>query len=119
MITVTKRFTFEAAHRLAAYKGPCAKMHGHSYKLYITVSGPTQVHADMVIDFKDLKTIVDKYIIDKLDHNMLNEIIPMKTTAENMVIWIGDMIEKHLPVGIILQRIRLYETEDSYAEWSL
>jgi 6-pyruvoyltetrahydropterin/6-carboxytetrahydropterin synthase len=120
MITVTKRFKFEAAHFLPGYDGDCCRIHGHSYKLEITVVRST-LDNDMVIDFKTLNQLVKYHIINRWDHYCLNELQEFKEerpTAENMVTIVYSILEKELPEKIKLKAIRLWETEDSYAEWS-
>ena len=119
-VSVTKRFTFEASHNLIDYDGPCSKLHGHSYKLYVTVSGYVDTVSEnvtdcMVIDFKDIKSIVKREVVDKLDHTYLNEVFT-QPTAEVMAILIFETLENAFPKDCTLEKIRLYETEDSYAE---
>lgn len=119
-VSVTKRFTFEASHNLMFYVGPCSNLHGHSYKLYVTVSGyvdtvSKNVTDCMVIDFKDIKSIVKREVIDKLDHTYLNEVFT-QPTAEVMAVLIFQTLENAFPKDCTLEKIRLYETEDSYAE---
>lgn len=119
-VSVTKRFTFEASHNLIDYDGPCSNLHGHSYKLYVTVSGyvdtvSKNVTDCMVIDFKDIKSIVKREVVDKLDHTYLNEVFT-QPTAEVMAVLIFETLENAFPKDCTLEKIRLYETEDSYAE---
>lgn len=121
MLTVTKIFYFEAAHSLPDYKGACHNLHGHSYKLEVTVGGRVQAQGEkkgMIIDFKDLKSIVYKFILNKLDHSNLNEMFD-NPTAEDMVRYIGNTL---YPVfkneALELVRVRLWETNDSYAEYT-
>uniref|UniRef100_A0A6M3XMY4 Putative 6-Pyruvoyl tetrahydrobiopterin synthase n=1 Tax=viral metagenome TaxID=1070528 RepID=A0A6M3XMY4_9ZZZZ len=113
---VVKRFTFEAAHFLPGYEGACANLHGHSYKLEIGVSAGCLNEQSMVIDFKQLKQIVQDVIIKQFDHTCINDWWPLKVppTAEAMINYIGACLDMELP-GLFL--IRLWETEDSYAEW--
>lgn len=122
-VYVTKRFSFEAAHHLLGYNGACANIHGHSYKLEVTVSGDIDRFADqsfasncMVIDFKSLKEIVKKNIISTHDHADLNSLYD-NPTAENMVISMFDVIWSNLPRDVKLESVKLWETEDSYAEY--
>jgi len=140
-IRVTKQFNFESAHALWNYDGKCKNIHGHTYKLYVTVLGnPIQekehVKLGMVIDFGDLKDIVKTKIIDVFDHAViLNNQAPYQElrkvpqmferfittdyqpTCENMVSDFAKIIMKELPKGVELFSLRLYETETSYAEW--
>lgn len=121
MLTVVKKFEFEAAHHLEDYEGPCANVHGHSYKLYVGVStvgeGLGEGSLGMIVDFKDLKELVTHCVIEPLDHKNLNEVLDCNPTAERIVEWIVKRLLIALSGTLILQMIRLYETEDSYAEW--
>lgn len=101
---ITKEFTFDAAHKLLEYDGPCARLHGHTYRLQVTISGTVKKNG-MVIDFLDLKKIVKEKVLTKLDHVYLNEVVG-QPTAENLAIWIWDQLEKDLP----LYEIKLWET---------
>jgi 6-pyruvoyltetrahydropterin/6-carboxytetrahydropterin synthase len=140
-VRVTKEFNFEMAHALWGYDGLCKNLHGHSYKLYVTVVGkPITDIKDkklgMVIDFGDLKRIVKPMIVDVLDHSVvLNKNAPTEgfinakpmfdrihlldyqPTCENMVIDFAHKIKKELPEGVELFSIKLYETATSFAEW--
>lgn len=120
MITVTKRFSFEACHHLPYYKGACHNIHGHSYKLDVTVGGEViedknNEKCGMIIDFKDLKEIVNR-VVNHLDHSNLNEYFE-NPTAENMVNEIGIIISHNLPNNIYLVSVKLWETDTSYAEY--
>ena len=86
LLTVSKTFRFEAAHKLIGYDGDCANLHGHSYVLEIQVKGVVDEQG-FVMDFKELKHFVQTKVIDLLDHVYLNDIIK-NPTAENIVIWI-------------------------------
>lgn len=141
-IRISKQFTFETGHALYGYDGKCRNVHGHSYKLTVTVIGkPIQDSANvkygMVIDFGDLKKIVMEEIVDIFDHaTVFNKNTPhielakelenrghhvilvnYQPTSENMVIDFAEKIKKRLPTGICLFALRLQETESSYAEW--
>ena len=118
---ITKIFRFEAAHHLPGHRGKCARLHGHSYRLEVTLRGPIkdvpgQSDHGMVMDFGDLSGIVRSSIIERLDHVLLNEATGIYTTAENLVHWIWDeLVAAGLPEGL-LYRIRLWETETGCAE---
>lgn len=141
-VRVTKSFNFETAHALYGYDGKCKNIHGHSYKLFVTVKGIPNLDAGnpkfgMVIDFGDIKRIVKSEVVDLFDHAiLLNENSPHKQLGENLkeeghkVIFTSyqpscenmllDMVEKispKLPEFVKLQSLRLHETETSYAEW--
>ena len=121
-IHITKIFSFEAAHKLIHYEGACENLHGHSYGLEVTISGSVNDRG-IVLDFKDLKTIVNNVVIDRLDHSYLNEVFDFEdTTAENIIIWIWDglikaLMEKYdVTNKLCLERVRLYETKTCYVE---
>lgn len=123
MIVVTKLFEFEACHHLPHYDGACHNIHGHSYKLEVTVSGQVSKNENdpkcgMIIDFKDLKAIVKSVAVDKYDHSNLNEFFP-NPTAEIMVKQIAVDIMSKLPQGVYLMSCKLWETSTSYAEWNV
>lgn len=123
---------------LSDYSGECSNLHGHSYKLEVTVAGELQ--NGMVVDFKTIKTIVSKEVIEKLDHaflanahskdiveNALKKVILEshrklveingRTTAENIILYIKSAIIKALPNGISLRKLVLYETKDNFVTW--
>ena len=141
-IRITKQFTFEAGHALYGYDGKCKNLHGHSYKLFVTVAGspiadPKNAKYGMVIDFGDLKKIVNEEIVDIFDHatvfnkntphlELANELIKREhhvlltdyqPTTEMMAIDFADKIKKRLPKNIKLHSIKLQETDTSFAEW--
>ena len=100
---VTKEFDFDAAHFLTNYYGKCERLHGHTYKLAVTLEGKVQKNG-LVIDFVVLKRIVKKYVLDKLDHYCLNDIIK-NPSAERVVVWIWDQLQD-------LQKILKEEMDD-------
>lgn len=141
-IRITKQFSFETGHALYGYDGKCKNVHGHSYKLSVTVIGSpitdtNNVKYGMVIDFGDLKKIVKEEVVDVFDHatvfnkntphiQLANELmqrdhhvilVEYQPTSENMVIDFADKIKKRLPDNITLFSLRLQETETSFAEW--
>jgi len=116
MITVTKDFTFDAAHFLENYDGPCANLHGHTYQGSVTVR-PTEFSIDdMVIDFKELKNIIQNQIIDAFDHKFINNMVSYNPTAENMVADIAERLKLHFS-DVRLVEVKLWETRDSHATW--
>jgi len=141
IIRITKEFSFEMAHVLWNYDGPCRNVHGHSYRLFVTLSGkPLDSKGDprdgMVIDFTDLKQIVKREIIAIFDHavtvseNFDSEklencrkmfgntvVVDYQPTCENLVADFAGRIIKHIPPGIRLHSLKLYETANSFAEW--
>lgn len=141
IIKITKQFSFEMAHALRNYDGLCRNIHGHSYKMDITLAGQP-LHDEsspkngMVMDFGDLKRLVNEEIISLLDHALvLNEkndpqlieilkqnfekivVVDFQPTTENLLNYIADKLKRRLPETVKLCRIRLRETDTSYAEW--
>ncbi len=141
-IRLTKIFHFETGHALAGYDGKCRNVHGHSYRLEVTVIGepiddPSHVKYGMVIDFGDLKKIVKAHVVDLYDHALLLNkngaykeigeylenrghkilLVDFQPTGEMMLLDIAERIKPHLPGNIKLHRLKLYETGTSYAEW--
>src|SRR5262245_23223378 len=88
---VTKEFRFDSAHFLTDYYGKCERVHGHTFKLEVTVEGKVQSNG-LVIDFVVLKRIVKKQVLDKLDNYLLNDIVE-NPSAERMAIWIWDQLK--------------------------
>lgn len=119
MLSVTKIFHFEACHHLPNYKGKCNQLHGHSYKLEVTVE-TVKFNQDtgMVIDFNELKDIITQNVIDNYDHSYLNNIFK-NPTVENMVCQIASDLILFLPKDVRLKRLKLWETHNSYAEFEL
>ena len=121
-VYVTKEFEFEAAHHLLNYDGPCANVHGHSYKLQVTVSGKINLNHTkyanecMVMDFKDVKRVVQHLIISSHDHADLNKIY-FNPTAEVMVVEMFHVIKELLPKDVHLESVKLWETSTSFAEY--
>ncbi len=108
---VAKTFTFDSAHRLDGYDGPCSRMHGHTWTLRVSVKGDVAKNG-FVIDFLDLERIVRESVISRLDHTTINDIIA-QPTAENIAIWIwGELKDK-----LNLYEIELFETKDSSATY--
>lgn len=141
-IRITKQFNFETGHALYGYDGKCRNVHGHSYKLSVTVIGSpitdtNHVKLGMVIDFGDLKKIVKEDIVDIFDHaTVFNKNTPhvelakeltdrghnviladYQPTSENMVIDFAAKIKSRLPENISLYSLKLQETDTSFAEW--
>jgi len=141
-IRITKQFSFETGHALYGYDGKCRNVHGHSYKLSVTVIGQpisdnTNVKFGMVIDFSDLKKIVKEDIVNVFDHaTVFNKNTPhvelakelenrghnvllvnYQPTSEMMVIDFAEKIQKRLPQNIALHSLKLQETDSSFAEW--
>jgi len=114
---LSKDFKFDAAHSLVNYHGQCENLHGHTYKLRVTLSARSLPENGMILDFVELSRIVKEDIISKLDHHFLNDVVP-QSTAENIVIWIRDQLSGKLKTeNYSLYEIILWETETSFATW--
>jgi 6-pyruvoyltetrahydropterin/6-carboxytetrahydropterin synthase len=141
VIRVTREFSFEMAHALKNYDGPCRNVHGHSYRLFVTLTG-TPVTEDenpkngMIIDFTELKDIVLKKIIDLFDHSVVvsndyghekmemmkktfgnTVIVDYQPTCENLVADFAERLKNQMPKGVKVHSLRLFETAKSCAEW--
>lgn len=141
IIRLTKEFSFEAAHALGGYDGPCREIHGHSYRLFVTIKGtpstdPMNPKQGMVMDFGVLKKIVNEEVISRFDHALVlrttadeglrrvlaeqfdNVVtVEYQPTCENMLDDFAHRLMKRLPEGVTLHSLRLHETASSYAEW--
>jgi 6-pyruvoyltetrahydropterin/6-carboxytetrahydropterin synthase len=110
---ISKEFKFDSAHNLVNYKGKCENLHGHTYRLRVTLKGEP-IEDGMIMDFTKLKQVVEDSVIDKLDHSYLNDIIE-QSTAENIAQWIWDELSpKFNLANCSLYEIRLWETENSF-----
>ena len=141
-IRITKQFSFETGHALYGYDGKCKNVHGHSYRLDVTVIGSpitdtSNVKYGMVIDFSDLKKIAKEEIVDVFDHaTVFNKntphvelamelkrrghnviLVDYQPTSEMMVLDFAEKIKKRLPENIKLHALKLQETDTSFAEW--
>lgn len=118
VVEVTKEFTFDSCHQLLQYKGDCARLHGHTYKLQVTLKGNLN-DIGMVLDFKDLKKIVKDGILNMFDHHDLNGKMPFNTTAENMSVYIFDLLTVALigDANVSVTSVKLWETPTSFAEY--
>jgi len=114
---VSKTFTFHAAHQLVDYDGECANLHGHTYRLVVTIDGKVQANG-LVVDFVDLKRVVRETVVDRLDHTYLNDLLE-QPSAENVAIWIWntltDALRDSLPAT--LQEIQVHETPTSFVTY--
>lgn len=142
IIRLTKEFSFEAAHSLEGYDGACREIHGHSYRLFVTVKGEPSAEIydpkqGMVMDFGLLKQIVNEQIVSRLDHSLivrrteqgiaLREVlsehydnivmVDYQPTCENMLADFAERLLEALPDEVELCSLRLHETATSFAEW--
>ncbi|MFW0793291.1 6-carboxytetrahydropterin synthase QueD [Gordonia sp. CPCC 205515] len=109
---IFREFTFESAHRLPNVPEghKCARLHGHSYRLTVTVGGPIDDRLGWVMDFGDLKTAVEP-LVRSLDHRALNEVEGLENpTSENLAIWIWDRLSPDIQG---LRSVRVRETATS------
>lgn len=114
-IEITREFRFESAHNILNYSGNCKNLHGHSYILHVSIRKRINSETGMVMDFSILDKIVNEHVVENLDHKYINEVMKENPTAENMLIWIWEKLEKEaLLKG--LTKIKLWETEKSSAE---
>ena len=138
-LRLTKEFRFEMSHALDEYQGLCRNLHGHSYKLFVTIIGDyskTNESNDsgMVLDFKSIKELVEKNVIQDFDHavvlcknssfasalqqtNTKLILFDNQPTCENLIMEFHKRISSILPKGIKLARLKLHETATSFAEW--
>ncbi|AKI98016.1 6-carboxytetrahydropterin synthase QueD [Kosmotoga pacifica] len=116
MFYITKEFTFDAAHNLVKYHGKCEKLHGHTYRLRVTVVGEPNDEG-MVIDFLELKEVVKENVLKHLDHAYINEIIE-QPTAEYIAKWIYDRLKKLINnERRKLHEVVLWETPTSFVRY--
>jgi 6-pyruvoyltetrahydropterin/6-carboxytetrahydropterin synthase len=119
VMRIGREFTFDSAHHLLNYDGACANVHGHTYHLHIMLLG--KVKDGFVIDFKLLKEIVQEYVISKLDHENLNQVLDFNPTAENIAVKIWEMLDPVIDEAfkgrVVLERVKLYETPGSFVEY--
>ncbi len=113
-LLLSQEFKFDAAHNLINYHGKCEKLHGHTYKLRVTLEGKPDPLTGMLMDFSIFKNLVNDKIIEKLDHSYINDNIKL-STAENIAEWIWNRLEKPLKGdNYSLFEIVLWETETSF-----
>jgi 6-pyruvoyltetrahydropterin/6-carboxytetrahydropterin synthase len=101
-------FYFAAAHRLPRYEGPCFRLHGHNYQMFVAVEGEVDPKTGMIFDFGVLKQVVQEHVMSRVDHRNLNDVLD-NPTAENIARWVWETLAPHLPG---LCEIRLYEIPD-------
>ncbi len=115
MYRITVYDYFSSAHQLRGYKGKCEELHGHNWKVEIQVEGENLDDVGLLIDFKDIKTIL-KNAIEELDHKMLNEIRPfneLNPSSELIAKYIHEKIDRLLPDEIKLAQTSIWESENS------
>lgn len=139
MLQVTKIFRFETAHAINGYAGSCCHIHGHSYVLHVTIVGKNKdddylPSTGLLFDFKELKQLVTQSVIHEFDHRLILSdayliqhphiknaenlfVWKMEPSAENILLYIRNTLQSILPQNILLKKLTIYETGDSYAEW--
>lgn len=113
---ITQAFTFEAAHRLPNVPEGhrCARMHGHSYRVELTLEGEVDPHTGWIVDFYEVERVFAP-ILERLDHHCLNEVEGLENpTAEVIAAWIWHAAKADLPA---LASVKLFETPMSWAEY--
>jgi len=140
-IRVTKKFRFEMAHALYEYDGICRNIHGHTYHLEVTLLGeplqnPGHPKDGMVLDFSILKKTVNNKIVHTFDHALVVSsifpsdhieafkkaterlvVVDFQPTTENLIVHFSKILQQAFPSNVSLFSMRLYETENSFAEW--
>ncbi len=140
MLQLTKIFQFETAHAISGYEGLCRNIHGHSYELHVTVRA-RNLKAGFIdkpgflVDFKEIKAVVKEEIVNYFDHRLFVsaaylashpsiadlenlEVWDYEPSAENILLFILEKLNRAFPEQIYIHNMRLYETSTSYAEWT-
>ncbi|NUM31387.1 MAG: 6-carboxytetrahydropterin synthase [Bacteroidetes bacterium] len=141
MISLTKIFHFEMAHAIDNFPGVCQYIHGHSYKLHVTFSSKHDIEKYVkspgyIVNFEELKEIIKAEIISNFDHKLLLSKNYLKTnpefsnhgnlivwdaepTLENLLVYIRKKLKNKLPQGVVLSGLKIFETDETFAEWKL
>jgi len=112
---LTRTYEFQAAHLLprVAVTHKCSQLHGHSYRVSVTIEGPVDTGTGMVIDFADVDAVVGSVITSELDHRYLNEVDGLENpTTENLAMWLWERLQETLP---LLGSVEVAETSSSAA----
>jgi len=110
---ITKIVQFHAAHKLSGTGGACDNLHGHTYKMHISIEGDVDPKTGMVIDFHALKKIINEEALSQLDHHYLNDFIE-QPTVENIAEWVWKRLK---PKMAGLHEIKIFETDNSYVTY--
>jgi 6-pyruvoyltetrahydropterin/6-carboxytetrahydropterin synthase len=111
---IYKELTFDSAHKLINDNGECANLHGHTYILRLYLKGPVDPKTGYVFDFKELKKIIKKNVLDVIDHQYLNDFVE-NPSVENMCVWIWDHLKQDIP---ILDKVKLCENPSNCGLYS-
>ena len=112
---------FSAAHQLREYRGHCENLHGHNWRVRLTVSGETLSPLGLLMDFADLKALLNK-MLARLDHRFLNEISPfdeINPTVENLSRYIAESLTPQMPGGVGVEAVTVWESEKCSATWRI
>ncbi len=120
MFEVAAEYTFAAGHALRGYKGKCENIHGHNYKVQVTIEGDRLNSIGLLMDFVDLRAAI-KSLVERLDHRFLNEIAPfdrINPSAENLALYFGQELEgKIAERGLRLQAVKVWESDTTSATY--
>jgi 6-pyruvoyltetrahydropterin/6-carboxytetrahydropterin synthase len=123
MFQVSVEDTFSSGHALRGYRGKCENVHGHNYRVRVTVEGPQLDSIGLLVDFTLLKQVM-REIIGRLDHQFINDLEPFRTvnpSAENLAKYFYDEMQRglnHLPPGARITDAIVWETDTSQAKYS-
>lgn len=112
---ISRDFKFDSAHYLPKYKGKCERLHGHTYKMRVTLEGEPD-HEGMIFDFVEMKEIINELVVSKLDHYEINQIIP-NPSAENIAVWVWEQISGKFRDAKLV-KVKIWETADCYVTYS-
>lgn len=117
---ISRMFGFDAAHSIPSHTGKCCQKHGHRWQVEVALKGNYETHDVMLIDFSVVKDIVNKHVIDKLDHSDLDDFFTEEASAENIALWIQGVLDaeffKRYDTKVILYFVRVWESEDCYVQ---
>jgi len=113
---ISRTFKFDSAHKLPFYEGKCKNLHGHTFKLIVSLEGNIENKSGMIMDFNEVKKIVEQKVLSKLDHAYLNDIIE-NPTCENILMWIREQLKQEKKLK--LKKLVLCETEDCSCEMEI
>jgi 6-pyruvoyltetrahydropterin/6-carboxytetrahydropterin synthase len=124
MYEITVEDSFAAGHYLRNYKGKCENPHGHNYKVRVTLAGRELDPAGLLLDFKDLRDVM-KHVIDRLDHQMINDLEPFTTvnpSAENLAKYFFDetngRLRQRTEGRVHVKDVTVFETDSTTAKYS-
>lgn len=118
-MSVTVREKFDCAHRLTEYEGACARLHGHTYVVEVTVSGAQLAENGLLIDFQELKGAL-RDVLASVDHAYLNEVPPFDSvspTGENIAVWVSGEVSRRLPPSVRVSSVTVYESENAWVTY--